>query len=432
MSRQASIKCLYFHEGEVVTMNTITTKVVKRFKMLENGHICSPKGYSAGGMHCGIKRKRKDLGWILSEVPATAAAVYTTNQFQAAPLIVTKESIAVEGEIQGIIVNSGNANSFTGSEGMEKAYQMRRMFAEQLKIPVHFCGICSTGVIGEQLDITKIHQGIEKMSGYTSDNPVDDFEKAILTTDTFQKRVGLEMEIDGKQIRIGGAAKGSGMIHPNMATMLGFITTDACVEKEALQLALKRAVDESFNMITVDGDSSTNDTVLLLANGLAGNHELAQDHPSWDQFMEGLKEICRLLAMQIARDGEGATKLVEVVVNGARTKEEACVMGKTIVGSSLVKAAIFGADANWGRIVNAIGYSGVNISPASIKIAIGPYVVVEEGLPSLFSEEGASDYLRNNEIIQIFVEISGGNERATAWGCDLSYDYVKINASYRT
>jgi glutamate N-acetyltransferase / amino-acid N-acetyltransferase len=431
MRKQASIKCLYIHDGEVIMMNTVT-KETKRYKMLENGHICSPKGYSAGGMHCGIKRKRNDLGWVLSEVPANVAAVYTTNQFQAAPLIVTKESIAVEGKIQGIIVNSGNANSFTGSEGMEKAYQMRRMFAEQFKIPIHFTGICSTGVIGEQLDITKIQQGIEKMNRYASDNPVDDFEKAILTTDTFQKRVALEMEIDGKQIHLGGAAKGSGMIHPNMATMLGFITTDASVEKEALQLALKSAVDESFNMITVDGDSSTNDTVLLLANGMAGNHELKPDHPSWNQFTEGLKEICRLLAMQIARDGEGATKLVEVVVNGALTKEEACVIGKTIVGSSLVKAAIFGADANWGRIVNAIGYSGVKTSPASLTISIGPYVVMENGLSSFFSEEEAASYLKDNELIQIYVKMTEGSEGATAWGCDLSYDYVKINASYRT
>jgi glutamate N-acetyltransferase/amino-acid N-acetyltransferase len=270
------------------------------------------------------------------------------------------------------------------------------------------------------------------MKDLASVTPVDDFEKAILTTDTFQKRTALEMEIDGKIIRFGGAAKGSGMIHPNMATMLGFITTDACVEKEALQLALKQAVDESFNMITVDGDSSTNDSVLLLANGMAGNEELSPGHPCWEQFMEGLAEICRILAMQIARDGEGATKLVEAVVNGAQTKDEARVIGKTIVGSSLVKAAIFGADANWGRIVNAIGYSGVRVSPSSISIAIGPYVVVENGIPSFFSEEGASNYLKSNEWIQIFVNISEGKERATAWGCDLSYDYVKINASYRT
>ena len=410
-------------------MEQILTHQNQQLETVLEGTVSSPKGFKAGGLHCGLRHKALDLGWIYSEVPANTAGVYTTNLFQAAPLIVTKESIAVENKIQAILVNSGNANACTGEEGMKNALEMRDHFSLSLGIPQHHVAVTSTGVIGQQLPIDKIHNGIKQIN--VANNQEGHFEQAILTTDTTVKHLAVSFEIDEKKVVIGGAAKGSGMIHPNMATMLGFVTTDAVISHDALQIALKEITNQSFNMITVDGDTSTNDMVLILANGQAENNELSPTHPQWSVFISALKYVCEELSKKIARDGEGATKLIEVEVTGAFEKETAEVISKTIVGSSLVKTAIFGTDANWGRIICAVGYSGKTIDPLKVTVKIGPITVVENGLPQAFSEELAKEYLQN-EHINIGVDLNEGDEHAIAWGCDLTYDYVRINASYRT
>ncbi|WEG13064.1 bifunctional ornithine acetyltransferase/N-acetylglutamate synthase [Pullulanibacillus sp. KACC 23026] len=397
--------------------------------VLDEGGVTSPKGFRASGLHCGLRKTRLDLGWLYSDVPAAACGVYTTNVFQAAPLLVTKESLSQENKLQAILVNSGNANACTGQEGLSNAYESRTDFAKQFGIPEHYISVVSTGVIGQQLPMEKLKQGIKNIG--ILENDAASFEKAILTTDTVTKHLAVELEIDGKTVTIGGAAKGSGMIHPNMATMLGFVTTDANVVQEDLYDALKEVTNSTFNMITVDGDMSTNDMVLVLANGLAGNEPLSKAHPEWETFKNGLAFVSEALAKKIARDGEGATKLIEVQVTGALEVEAAKVIAKTIVGSSLVKTAIYGTDANWGRIICAVGYSGKPIDPTNIHVAIGPVEVVKDGVPLPFDEDIAKAYLEN-EHVQIFVNLNQGQHTATAWGCDLTYDYVKINAMYRT
>jgi glutamate N-acetyltransferase/amino-acid N-acetyltransferase len=413
-------------------VETIELTSYTKWKKIDKGDICTPKGFSAGGLHCGIKRKRKDLGWLYCEVPANTAAVYTTNQFQAPPLKVTQESIDFNGKLQGVIVNSGNANSCTGAAGLTNAYKMRHAFAAKLGLFEQEVGVISTGVIGEQLPMEKILTGVETITLHNNEHEgANCFEESILTTDTFTKNVCVQLEVRGKIITIAGAAKGSGMVHPNMATMLGFITTDANIAQPALQKALKEVTNNTFNMITVDGDTSTNDMVIVLASGLAGNEEWTTEHEEYQEFLKGLEIVSESLAKQIARDGEGATKLIEVTVDGAATNNDAQVIAKTIVGSSLVKTAVFGEDANWGRIVSAVGYSGISIIPDAICVHIGPIQVVEKGLPLIFSEAEAKDYL-SNEKITINVDLGMSDQSATAWGCDLSYDYVRINASYRT
>lgn len=394
------------------------------------GAFLLPKGFKAGGMHCGIKRKRHDLGYIVSEVPAVAAGVYTTNSFQAAPLAVTQKSIAVENKIQALIVNSGNANACTGEQGIMDAYEMQQLFAAKLGIGSHLVAVTSTGVIGELMPMDCIRKGIDLILDPGFEGAAE-FQKAILTTDTCVKSAAAEISINGKTVTISGAAKGSGMVHPNMATMLAFVTTDANVEQSALLSALKDTTNKTFNMITVDGDSSTNDMVLVMANGLAENESLNELHPDWAAFANGLKEVCESLAKQIARDGEGATKLVEVKVLGAKSLEAARAVGKTIISSNLVKTAIYGQDANWGRIVAAIGYSGVPVDPEKVAVSIGSHPVFSNGLPLPFSEEEVKAYLGGAEV-DILVELNQGDAEASAWGCDLTYDYVKINASYRT
>ena len=398
--------------------------------ILQEESVTLPKGFKAGGLHCGLKRKRLDLGYIVSEVPATAAGVYTTNIFQAAPLVVTQESMAKEHKVQALIVNSANANACTGEQGLKDAYEMQHHFAKELGIEDHLVAVTSTGVIGELLPMEKINAGIDQILGKEHESE-NNFLEAILTTDLAVKKIGLQLKIDGKTVSIGGAAKGSGMIHPNMATMLGFVTTDANIAHEDLSSALKEITNQTFNMITVDGDTSTNDMVVVMANGLADNNILTKEHPDWDVFKTGLKLVCETLAKKIARDGEGATKLIEVKVDGAFSQNAARAVGKSIISSNLVKTAIYGTDANWGRIVTAIGYSGVPIEPNCIKVSLGSIPVFENGLPVPFNEAEAKQYLEQ-ENIQIIVELNQGKESATAWGCDLTYDYVKINASYRT
>ncbi|MGX6444702.1 bifunctional ornithine acetyltransferase/N-acetylglutamate synthase [Neobacillus sp. K501] len=405
-------------------------KSKKEIVVIEDGSVTLPKGFKAGGMHCGIKRKRLDLGYIVSDVPATVAGVYTTNIFQAAPLLVTQESIAKENKVQAVLVNSGNANACTGEQGLLDAYKMQKEFAKELGIQDHLVAVTSTGVIGELLPMDQVESGIKQILQMKYENE-ENFKQAILTTDTCIKQIAVQVKIDGKTVTIGGAAKGSGMIHPNMATMLGFVTTDANVANEDLLSALKDITNQTFNMITVDGDTSTNDMVLVMANGLAGHEQLTKSHPDWDVFKEGLKIVSEELAKKIARDGEGATKLVEVQVNGAYSHNAARAVGKSIISSNLVKTAIYGTDPNWGRIVTAIGYSGVPVEPNCIEVSIGTFKVFENGLPCPIVEEEVKEYLEL-DTVKIIVELNQGDYDATAWGCDLTYDYVKINASYRT
>lgn len=407
----------------------MSTTQMTKITVLEQGHVTTAEGFYAGGVHCGLRRKKLDFGWLFSEVPAVTAGVYTQNSFQAAPLKVTQESIAVEQKLQAVIVNTANANSCTGKLGMENAYESRAKAAEKLGIEEHLVGVASTGIIGVQLPMEKIHKGIQGIKERVS-NPAD-FEQAILTTDTVTKHTAVQIEIDNQLITIGGAAKGSGMIHPNMATMLAYVTTDAAVDPAALKGLLSKSTDKTYNMITVDGDSSTNDTVLVMANGMKNNQPLSEEHPQWEKFAEAFTLVSEILAKKIARDGEGATKLIEVNVKNAATQEDAGKIAKAIISSNLVKSAIFGADPNWGRIICAVGYSEVAIDPMKVDIQLGAITVVNNGLPAAFSEEAGTEYLGKDHV-HIYVDVKQGKEEATAWGCDLTYDYVKINASYRT
>lgn len=394
-------------------------------------NIATPKGFYASGLHCGVKHKKLDLGLLYSVTPANAAGVYTTNQVQAAPLKITQNSISQEGKLQAVIVNSGNANACTGKKGLADAQNMQLQTAQKLDIPSHYVGVASTGVIGEHLPMDKISAGIQKLVLDSELKGSIDFSQAILTTDTVSKNTAYSLKINDKNITIAGTGKGSGMIHPNMATMLGFITTDAAINQGDLHEALSYAVERTFNCITVDGDTSTNDMVLMLANGMGENEELNKNHPEWELFLEALVLVCEDLGKLIAKDGEGASKLIEVNVLGAKTEKEARIIAKTVVGSPLVKTAVFGCDANWGRIIAAAGYSGVKFNPDAVKILIGENEVVVDGEPVPFSEEKVRNYLKSHEI-HITVILSEGNGNGRAWGCDLTYDYVQINASYRT
>ncbi|KKB36978.1 bifunctional glutamate N-acetyltransferase/amino-acid acetyltransferase ArgJ [Bacillus thermotolerans] len=409
-----------------------TLEKSKPIKVLLDGSIVSPKGFAAAGIHAGLRYSKNDLGVIFSEVPAESAAVYTTSHFQAAPIKVTQDSLAVENKLQAILVNSACANACTGKRGLADAYQTREWLAEHLNIPEHYVAVSSTGVIGEYLNMEKMEQGIKNLHPKAEAADAEQFESAILTTDLATKRWAVEATIEGKTVTMGGAAKGSGMIHPNMATMLAYVTTDACISSEHLHTALKEVTDQTFNQITVDGDTSTNDTVVVMANGLAGHSPLSPQHPEWATFVSMLKEVSEQLAKKIARDGEGATKLIEVKVNGAVSDEEAQRAAKEVVGSSLVKTAVFGADANWGRIIGAIGYSPIEVNPETIDIAVGNHLILSQSEVADYSEEELTAYLKDEEEIKITVHLNIGEGSGTAWGCDLSYDYVKINASYRT
>ncbi|MFS3912854.1 bifunctional ornithine acetyltransferase/N-acetylglutamate synthase [Bacillus australimaris] len=394
-----------------------------------DGDVSSPKGFEAKGIHIGLRYSKKDLGLIVSEVPAASAAVYTQSHFQAAPLQVTQKSLKKTGQLKGVIVNSAIANACTGEQGLKDAYDMQAACADMLGVAPDYIAVSSTGVIGECLDMDKIKKGITELKEAKPEK--GHFEEAILTTDTVIKNTTYTLTIDGKEILISGAAKGSGMIHPNMATMLGFVTTDANVEQEALQQALRDITDVTFNQITVDGETSTNDMVLVMANGMAENEALNEEHPEWPLFKEGLKLACEDLAKEIARDGEGATKLIEAQVTGAKNNLEAGIIAKKIVGSSLVKTAVYGTDANWGRIVGAIGHSAASVTPEEVEVYLGGQCLFKHNEPQPFSEEEAKAYLEQDEIT-ILIQMSEGNGEAAAWGCDLTYDYVKINASYRT
>lgn len=398
---------------------------------LSSKNIVSPKGFKAAGIHCGLKHKKKDLALLVSDVPASVAGVFTTNAIQAAPLSVTKKVVYETKKMQAMIVNSGNANACTGKQGLVDALEMQTLTAQKLNIAENLVGVCSTGVIGETMKMKPVQQGVAALVVDDCLENAIDFAQAILTTDTVMKNTSYTTIIDGKEVIIAGVAKGSGMIEPNMATMLGFITTDANIDSPMLQMALSQITDCTFNAITVDGDTSTNDTVIIMANGLAQNKPLTPEHPEWHKFYTTLQMVAEDLAKMIAKDGEGATKLIEVNVTGAKTDEEARKIAKTVVGSPLVKTAVFGADANWGRVIAAVGYSGAVVDPEKIGIKIGDKLLVEAGEPVHFSEEELMQILKQQEV-KIDVTLHIGDGKGTAWGCDLTYDYVQINASYRS
>ena len=400
-----------------------------------SGGVCAAKGFTANGIHCGIRKNKikKDLALIVSETKATAAAVYTTNLVKGAPLTVTKNHIA-DGFAKAVICNSGNANT-CNADGIEVAEKMSNLVATKLGIDANDVVVASTGVIGQPLDITPIANGIDELAaGLCAENATSAAE-AIMTTDTVKKEIAVEFEIGGKVCHMGGIAKGSGMIHPNMATMLVFITTDVAISSEMLQKALSSDITNTFNMVSIDGDTSTNDMVTVLANGLAGNDEITGDGEAFDVFMKSLNTITVGLCRMIAADGEGATKLLECSVSGANSESTAKTVAKSVICSSLLKAAMFGADANWGRVLCAIGYSGAAVDvdkvDVSFKSVKGEIEVCKNGAGVEFSEEKAKEILLEKEI-EIVVSIGNGAYSATAWGCDLTYDYVKINGDYRT
>lgn len=407
---------------------TASTNIMKK---LSSKNIVSPKGFKASGLHCGLKHKKKDLAVLVSDVPASVAGVFTTNAVQAAPLKVTKEVVYTTKKMQAMIVNSGNANACTGKQGVKDAFAMQALAAEKLGIHANLVGVCSTGVIGEIMKMEPVTNGIAQLDPQNSLENAIDFAQAIMTTDTVMKNTSYSTIIDGKEVVLAGVAKGSGMIEPNMATMLGFITTDANIESDVLQAALSDITHLTFNAITVDGDTSTNDTVVVMANGLAGNNTLTPTHPDWQNFYYTLKTVAQDLAKMIAKDGEGATKLIEVEVDGAISDAEARKIAKTVVGSPLVKTAVFGCDANWGRIIAAVGYSGATVDPDKITIQIGGATMVENGEPIPFSEDELIQILNMHEV-KIYVSLGVGEGHGHAWGCDLTYDYVQINASYRS
>ena len=402
---------------------------------LINGGVCAAKDFLASGIHCGIRKNRtkKDLALIYSKTPATAAAVYTTNLVKGAPLTVTKAHIA-DGQAQAIICNSGNANT-CNADGIEVAEKICDLLGAEMKLSPSDVVVASTGVIGQPLDVTPIANGIPSLVSSLSDNGSDAAAEGIMTTDTVKKEVAVEFEIGGKTCRMGGIAKGSGMIHPNMATMLVFITTDVAISAKMLQKALSTDIASTFNMVSVDGDTSTNDMVTVLANGAAGNAVIDSDGEEFATFMKALNTLTVNLCRMIAGDGEGATKLLECAVTGAKDEATARVIAKSVICSSLVKAAMFGSDANWGRVLCAIGYSGADVDVNRVGVKFrsnkGEITVCENGSGVDFSEEIAKEILLEKEI-EILVSLGDGNGNATAWGCDLTYDYVKINGDYRT
>lgn len=421
-------------------MQQLNNKGKQAFKDIDGG-VTAPKGFLAAGVHVAVKKSnltKKDIAIIYSSVPAVAAGVFTTNKVQAAPVLVSKQHLmASEGRCQAIVVNSGNANACTGEQGLEDARAMTQASAKALKLDENQVLVCSTGVIGLPLPMDRVLPGIGAAAAALSQEGSKAAAEAIMTTDTFLKESALQVEIDGVTVTLGAMAKGSGMIHPNMATMLSFVTTDVAIAPAALQRAVRQAVGKSFNMITVDGDTSTNDTLLVLANGEAGNKVLGEESTDYPIFCQALTHICIDMAKMLARDGEGATKLVEVQVRGALTELDAKKAAISVAKSSLVKAAIFGSDANWGRILCAVGYSSAEMDPALVDLFLqspeGDLVqqMMGKGAPLAFDEEKARQILEGKTVI-IRVELNQGSGAATGWGCDLTYDYVKINADYRT
>ena len=403
-------------------------------KMLEGG-VTAAQGFVAGGIHCGVRKNKSkpDLAMIYSEKPCAAAAVYTQNLVKGAPILVTQKNIA-DGAAKAVICNSGNANT-CNADGEEKAQAMCDLTAQALGIAPQDVVVASTGVIGQVLPIEPIAAGIPELVQALSADGSHAAATAIMTTDTIAKEAAAEVEIGGKTVKVGGISKGSGMIHPNMATMLCFVTTDCAISPAMLDKAIHQVTEKTFNMISVDGDTSTNDTFAILANGAAGNPEITAPGPDYDAFAQALEAVCRQLSKLMAGDGEGATKLLICRVNGAADLSMARTVSKSVICSTLFKAAMFGADANWGRVLCAIGYSGaavdVNKIDVSFRSAKGQVDVCQNGAGIPFSEEKASQVLSEHEI-EILVHLHLGEASAEAYGCDLTYDYVKINGDYRT
>ena len=402
------------------------------------GGVTAAKGFLAAGVEAGIKyQNRKDMAMVYSKTPCRAAGVFTTNVVKAAPVLWDKEVVESEWEAQAIVVNSGIANACTGKLGYEYCRETAGAAADALEISPQSVLICSTGVIGMQLPMEKMTEGVRMLAKAIKpgEEAGTDAAKAIMTTDTRNKQVAVKVMIGGKEVTIGGMCKGSGMIHPNMCTMLAFVTTDVNISKKLLQEALSADVQDTFNMVSVDGDTSTNDTLLVLANGQAGNPEITEKGADYDTFVEALHYVNETLAKKIAGDGEGATALFEVKVIHADNKEDAKTLAKSVITSSLTKAALFGHDANWGRILCALGYSGAKFEPEAIELYLessaGKILIFKDGMAADYSEEEATRILSCSEVTAL-VDMKMGEAEATAWGCDLTYDYVKINADYRS
>ena len=399
-----------------------------------SGGVCAAQGFTAAGVHCGIRKNKdkRDLALIYSQVPASAASVYTSNLVKGAPLTVTKAHLA-DGVAQAIVCNSGNANT-CNADGIQVAQEMCRLTGAALGIDPHNVVVASTGVIGQRLDVAPIAAAMSQLVSELGDHS-EEAAEAIMTTDTMLKEVAVSFEIGGKTCKLGGIAKGSGMIHPDLATMLVFLTTDCAIAPAMLEKALKLDVAKTFNMVSVDGDTSTNDMVTILANGMAGNAPITAEGPAFTAFMEALNSVTLFLCRCIAGDGEGATKLLECRVSGAKTEADAKTIAKSIICSSLTKAAMFGADANWGRVLCAIGYSSAAVDVTQVDVSFascrGQILVCQNGAGVDFSEEFAKEILLEDSI-DIVVTLHDGEAAATAWGCDLTYDYVKINGDYRT
>lgn len=399
------------------------------------GGVTAAQGFLASGVHCGIRKNKskRDLALLYSPTLCSAAAVYTKNKVKSAPIHICRRHLE-DGRAQAVIVNSGNANT-CNADGEQKALRMCEVAAEQLHIDIHNVLVGSTGVIGQPLPIEPIEAAGGALARALSREGGTDAAEAILTTDTVKKEIAVTFPLGGKTVTMGGMAKGSGMIHPNMATMLGFVTTDAAISPEMLQKALSDVVEDSFNMVSVDGDTSTNDTLMVLANGLAGNREITAEGEDYKNFRDALLFLCRGLSKMLAADGEGATKLLICTVTGAKTAGDARGIAKSVICSSLVKAAMFGSDANWGRVLCAIGYSGCEVDVDKVRVEFasckGSILVCENGAGVAFSEETAKEILLEKEIT-IAVTLGDGGGEAEAYGCDLTYDYVKINGDYRT
>lgn len=403
-----------------------------------DGGVTAAKGFKAGGINAGIKNQvKKDMAMLVSDVPCVVAGTFTTNKVCAAPVIWDKQVVEHSAYAQAVVVNSGVANACTGREGLDACQKISEAAAQELNIPGEAVLVASTGVIGMQLPMDKILTGVKelpKVLGYSRDHGKT-AATAIMTTDTVCKEVAVKVSLGGREVTVGGMCKGAGMIHPNMATMLCFVTTDADISKELLTKAVKSIIPDTFNMISVDGDTSTNDTVLVLANGMAGNGKITAQNQDYQEFYNGLFYVLQELSKKIAGDGEGATCLFEATVVGAATKEQAKVLAKSIITSNLTKAAIFGHDANWGRILCAMGYSGADFDPYKVSIffesSAGRLQIVENGTSTGYSEEMATKILSQNPV-RCIADVAMGEETATAWGCDLTFDYVKINADYRS
>ncbi len=397
------------------------------------GGVTAPAGFLAAGVGADIRGTgdgRKDLAVLFSRVPCAAAGTFTTNRVRAACVDLTAERVR-QGSLQAVVINAGNANACTGEQGRQDAAEMAALTAKALGLEPEQVAVASTGVIGVPLPMERIRTGIRMVAVSVSAAGGEAAAEAIMTTDTRPKEYAVRVELGGTPVTIGAMAKGSGMIHPNMATMLAFVTTDANVDPAALQTALKAAVDKSFNMITVDGDTSTNDMVLAMANGLARNQRVVLGTTLYESFAEALERVLIHLAKEIARDGEGANKLLEVRVKGAPTVADARKAARAVCGSSLVKTALFGADANWGRVLAALGYSGAEFDPARVDLWVGDVQMMAAGAGLAFDEDAARQVLEQETVV-ITADLHSGDAEATAWGCDLSYEYVKINGSYRT